>query len=592
LSGGKMKTKLIPLSPKEAEEEFNKIYEAQDEEKLKEFLNNLCFDKPTQEYEGDIEGNSKIIAGLMKAKDLWVGGYVHFNQSKAEREYSEIFDYLYTTCGKFNERGNFLGFDNMKLHYEFSKIIISKYDTFTFADTSQIFIYRDGIYEDGEKEIKKFIQRVLGEYAKINSINETLEHVRRQTYKQRELIEEEKEKICLINGILDLKEMKVISHTPKMIFFNKINASYDKNSDCPKIKKFLLEIVGEEDVPILQEISGYCLIKLYFIHKAILFVGIGANGKSTFINLIKEFLGLKNCVSIPLQHLEEDKFALANLHGKLANLFADLPSRALRNTSIFKMLVGEDLIPAEKKFKDKFFFTNYSKQLFSCNQIPKSPEDSDAFFRRWLIVNFPNQFVNSKADKGLLKKLTTPEELSGFLNFAIEGLKRLLERQDFSNTPEIEKVRDTYIRMSDSVAAFIMDCIENSPDFFEEKKKLFTSYCDYCRENKCPIVSENTFYKEIPKQVRIEDYRPLLDMEGKKIRVSCWKGIKFINWEKPLDKVDPPDTIKEKKEFEEQLPLTQNTNLQRNVRDVKDVNSKNPIKDSSEEENKLSEVFK
>jgi len=438
----------------------------------------------------------------------------------------EIFEYLESTCSSLDDK-NKRTWDKPKLYFEFSKIIINEFNIFTFEDTNQIYIYNDGVYEDGEKKIKSFIQSVLNKISTIHSNNETCEHIRRQTYKKREFVEEEKNKICLLNGVLDLENLNIIPHNPEFIFFNKINAEYQPGEDCPQIKKFLSEIVNQEDVLILQEIAGYCLYKEYFIHKALMLVGSGANGKSTYINLLKEFLGQKNCVSIPLHHLEEDKFALANLHGKLANLFADLPSRALRNTSIFKMLVGQDLIPAEKKFKDKFFFTNYAKQLFSANQVPKSPEDSDAFFRRWMIINFPNQFVNSKADKGLIKKLTTKKELSGFLNFALEGLKRLLENQDFSNTESVLEIRDRYIRLSDSIGAFIMDCVEIHPEEFVKKKKVFLDYCDYCRSLNYPITSENTFYKEIPKQMRIEDYRPLLDVDGKKTRVHCWKGIKI-----------------------------------------------------------------
>lgn len=454
-----------------------------------------------------------------------------------KEEYMQIREELFEMCE--DDEGK-IDFD--KLHFEFSKILITKYTLFTFNDTDEIFVYSDGIYEFGDKKIMGFIQKVLGKYAKIHRINEILAHVRRQTYKKRADIQEEKNMICLENGVLNLTTLKIEKHSSSYIFFNKIPVHYVEKADCLVIKTFLSEIVASDDIPILQEIAGYTLYKNYFIHKAIMLVGGGANGKSTFINLLKTFLGQENCVSIPLHHLEEDKFALANLYGKFANLFADLPSRALKNTSIFKMLVGEDLIPAEKKFKDKFFFTNYAKQIFSANQVPQSPDDSDAFFRRWVILNFPNQFLNSKADKTLLSKLTTKEELSGFLNFAIAGLKRVIEQQDFSNTQSVDKIRETYVRLSDSVGAFVMDCVEISPDDYQEKKKIFTAYADYCREKKYPIVSENTFYKELPKQIRLEDYRPSEKNESGE-RPRCWKGLKVIfNSKNTMDEVDKVDS--------------------------------------------------
>ena len=143
----------------------------------------------------------------------------------------------------------------------------------------------------------------------------------------------------------------------------------------------------------LQEIIGYCLYKGYPIQKAIMLVGSGSNGKSVFIQLLQHFLGVYHCASNSLQKLAVNRFSLSSLHGKLANLFADLSSSSLSDTSIFKMLTGGDLIQAEKKFKDEFSFTNYAKLIFSANAIPKSPDDSDAFFRRWIIIVFPFKFT-------------------------------------------------------------------------------------------------------------------------------------------------------------------------------------------------------
>lgn len=435
-----------------------------------------------------------------------------------------------------NSKGK-IDFD--KLVYEFSKIILEQSHIFTFNDTDEIMMYDDnGTYRVGEKKILSYVQKVLVHNAKNHRINEILGHIKRQTYKSRDDAEENPHKICLNNGVLNLKTLKIEKHNPKLIFYSKIPVTYDKNAKCPKINKFLNQIVNSDDITNLQEIAGYVLYKKYFIHKAIMFVGGGANGKSTFINLIKEFIGKENCVSIPLQHLEEDKFALANLYGKLSNLFADLPSRALRNTSIFKMLVGEDLIPAEKKFKDKFFFTNFAKQIFSANQVPISPDDTDAFFRRWVIIIFPNQFVKDKADKRLLSKLTTPEELSGFFNFALTGLKRLIKNQDFSNTASIEQIRELYLRLSDSVQAFVMDKIDIAPESYEVKRELYTAYTDYCRLNKYVIVSENVFHKNLQKLIRIEDYRPLINGA----RVTCWRGIKLKIMENTPDIIDNAKT--------------------------------------------------
>lgn len=431
-----------------------------------------------------------------------------------------------------------------KTLHNLANYFIENNHVLTFNDTDEIYIYNEGVYSArGEKVIANFSQKVLDDASKNNHINEVLGHIKRLTYVKRDQTVEPKNKICLKNGILNLETLQIESHNPETFFFNKIPVDYNSTADCPQIKKFLSEIVRNEDVSLLQEFAGYCLYKEHFIHKAFMLVGGGANGKSTFITLLKSFLGQENVSAVPLQKLETNRFSISSLFGKLANLFADLPDKSLTGTSMFKMLVGQDLIPAEKKFKDEFSFENYAKFIFSANQIPKSPEDTDAFFRRWIIINFPNQFL-ANADKKLIKKLTTPIELSGFLNYAIEGLKKLIEHGDFSNTKSLDKVRDQYIRMSDSVQAFVIDHVKTRPDEHVEKKKLYTAYADYCRHMKYPIVSEATFHKELAKKIRVEDFRPRINIDGREERPTCWKGI-FVDFKQigSPHRLDQPDQV-------------------------------------------------
>lgn len=466
--------------------------------------------------------------------------------------------------------------------YNLAAYFLKEYRIITFSDTDEIFIYNDGVYiGGGDKKISSEAQKLLGDLSNTNIINELLGHIKRSTYTKRESVVEPKNRICLKNEILNHETLDIEPHSPEFFFFNKLPVSYDKNADCPKIRKFLREVVPEDSIPVLQEMAGYCLYKEYPIHKALMLVGTGYNGKSTYINLLKVFLGQENCSAEPLHQLETNRFAVASLFGKLANLFADLPARALQETSFFKMLTGQDLIPAEQKFRNRFSFLNYAKQIYSCNQIPRSPDDTDAFFRRWVIINFPNQFKGKADDKQLIKKLTTDEELSGFLNFAIEGLRRLLEHEDFSNTKTVDEIREEYIRKSDSVHAFVMDCVMMNSESHTEKKQLYTEYADYCRYKNYPTAADNTFHKELAKKVRVEDYRPLIDGH----RVQCWKGIKVdsskLKLEKSPDSIDRVDTTNEII-IENNVDRVDTENYVRDVNDVKakiHLNSKITLSD-------------
>jgi len=418
-------------------------------------------------------------------------------------------------------------------------------------------MYAKGIYTpDGKKKIIEQTQKLLEGMHSKRIISEAMHQIYGKTIIMEDRLPEAPlNLVCVDNGIYNIQTKELMPHNPDIIFIQKIPVKYLPMRDCPRIKKFLHEIVPAEDMPVLQEIAGYLLYRRYFIHKAFLLVGTGANGKSTYINLLKKFVGEGAYSDIPLQMLGANRFALAHLHGKLANFFADLSSKALTDTAFFKMTTGEDSVPAEQKFKEIFSLLNYAKMIFSCNQIPRTNDDSDAFFRRWIILNFPNQFKEKNANKKIIEELTTPDEISGFLNYAIEGLHRLLENEEFSNTANIEQVREAYIRQSDSVGAFVMDCIIIKPAQFEEKKELYTNYCEYCRNLKYPVVAENQFHKQLQQQVRVEDYRPKRDG----VRIQCWRGIQYEkNWEQVQNTPDMPDIPDQSKFKVNQKPICVN----------------------------------
>jgi P4 family phage/plasmid primase-like protien len=423
--------------------------------------------------------------------------------------------------------------DNRMGYYEIAQQLMNDYVFKTMDDNGEIYVYDNGIYSPkGEPIIMKFVEDVLGEEATNNSYNEIVGHIKRSTLMDRKRFDDlDKKYLCLNNGVFNIETKELKEYNPDFYFLNKIPVDYDKNKEINKIKQFLNQIIPEEDLKITQEYVGYLLYREIFLHKSLMLVGEGRNGKSTFINLIKRFLGTDNCTSIPLQTLEAQRFAVAELFGKMANLFADLPDKALKQTSMFKLLTGGDLVPAERKFKEPFKFVNYSKFIFSANRLPETPDETDAFFRRWLIITFPNQFEGITANKRILDEITTKEELSGLFNWALEGLNRLLKNQDFTDEQNIEQIREKYLRMSNSTAAFVMDKINISPEGYIPKKELYSTYTEYCRAMKYPVVSENVFHKKLQAEIRVEDYRPRIDG----IRVQTWRG---ISWS-----CDNPDQI-------------------------------------------------
>jgi len=439
--------------------------------------------------------------------------------------------------------------DNKSEGIEFiTEFLLEKYIFKTIGGTKkdEIYIYDKGVYlPTAEIVIKEEAELTLKELSRTSYINEIINKIARSTYIDVEKFIEPVNRLCLKNGVLNLDTFCLEEFSPDYIFLNKLPVNYVSGIDCPKIKKFIREVVIPRedwdnsnsditDIFTLQEFVGYFLYKKNPYNRAVMLYGPGENGKSTFINLIKRFLGEKNVSNVPIQKLETNTFATASLLGKLANLHSDLPKTALRETSKFKLLTGGDRIDAEKKFRDNFSFTPYAKMIFAANKLPETYDDTIAFWRRWLIFRFPNSFSEEDKDtnKKLIDELTTEEELSGFLNWALEGLKRLFSNNHFTKNKSTEDVREEYIRQSDSVGAFILDRIEEVPSNYVTKKDLFEIYVDYCREKGYDIEPENTFHRKFHTKVRVREIYPLIG--GK--QVKCWSGIRLKKMNKENNK--------------------------------------------------------
>ena len=320
------------------------------------------------------------------------------------------------------------------------------------------------------------------------------------------------DRINVANGILDVQTGELEQHDPSFLSPVQIPVSYDPAARCPLIEKFLSEVFPDDAVQVAHELAGYLLTPDNRLRTAVMLVGRGRNGKSVFLSLLTALLGHENVSNRSLQALEENTFATADLYGKLANVFADLDARALRGSSLFKSISGGDRISAERKHKPAFEFKPYARLLFSANQPPPTPDSTDAFFDRWLIVPFEQRFRGLREpgsgpteDPDLLSKLTTPEELSGFLNLALAALVQLRLESGFSRPDSVQQAARRFKADVDSVAGFVgEDCllrVTEGPKGEEvpsaPRKILYEAYNAYCDATGRRPVSRPKFYERL-----------------------------------------------------------------------------------------------
>lgn len=427
-----------------------------------------------------------------------------------------------------------------------AKDMVENIPVLTVIETNEVYVWDEGRYiggPAGENHVLSMLKPILGgrllEVSK-HQKNEFVAHLRLWNLRHHAIFNTDAHLLPLRNGVLDIntRELGRYYHNRHFFLFQ-IPVNYDANADCPRFKQFVSEIVYPADIPVIQEMFGWCLWRGGYesLKKAIMLVGDGDNGKSLLLSVLREFLGRKNVSATALASLSENRFASAGLRGKLVNIHPDLPDRALRETGQFKGLTGGDLMPFEIKHGGSGEFINDAKLIFAANKLPDARDDTDAFFGRFIIINFPYQFVSGRPeydenerparDKNqLLSELTTPGELSGIHNWALEGLARLRGQGRFSNDMSIQEMRDKYERLANPIKAFVSDCYEIGTKDSDciSKDDFYREYVAYCRDRNLLPERKEKLGRLLPQ------YYPGQVIAGRDMiggsRLTTWRGIK------------------------------------------------------------------
>ncbi|RLG10571.1 hypothetical protein DRN73_07460 [Candidatus Pacearchaeota archaeon] len=410
-------------------------------------------------------------------------------------------------------------------------------------NNNEVWVYMDGVYKkNGRSEIKELLRKTLTNFYNSFVYNRVIEKIEPDTFiETKDFFSINKvDELPVRNGILNVITGELKPFDSDKIFFNKIPVKYDPNAKCPKIDEFLKNVLrDEEDRKVFFEIAGFSLLKDYMFEKAIMFFGDGRNGKGKTLELLKRFVGVENCCSVPLVSLDPNKFHISELFGKMLNLAGDIGNSDLKDTSMFKSLTGRDLINAHRKFKNDIAFKNYAKFIFACNELPVVYDTSFGFWSRWILLEFPYTFLNkeeyeSAADKTNLKikderiidKITSDEELSGLLNEALKGLKRLLKNKRFSSTKGTEETKKMWMRKSNSFISFCYDHIEGDINSRITKKQLRKRYAEYCKKHKISPKSDYVIKRTLQDSFGVIDAYVNLGI-GQYDYV--WEGIKWKN---------------------------------------------------------------
>jgi P4 family phage/plasmid primase-like protien len=382
----------------------------------------------------------------------------------------------------------------------------------------ELYLYEDGVYVPGTRTYQEEGTAALGEAFITRRLNEGLSYIKNTLPSiSPETAMSTRGLLNVRNGLIDLATMELRQHTPELHTVIQLPTVYDPAADTSAIDEFLHLVMPADCVPVMEEMAGYCLTPSMQYEKALMLVGDGGNGKGTLIAVLTAMLGQQNVATVSFQDLSENRFASAQLYGKMANLHADIPNKILENSARFKELVSGDLIQAEEKHRPQFKFHNRAKLIFSANEPPTSRDNTEGFHRRMLIIPFPKKFT----DRALRARLFTQEALSGFLLRALQGLQRLQRNGDFTKSATVECALAAYREQSDTVFRFLAECCEFEEKALTGKQELYDAYRLMCAEWGNQAVNQANFNR------RLLILRPEIT-EYKKSSPRRWRGIKVL----------------------------------------------------------------
>lgn len=327
--------------------------------------------------------------------------------------------------------------------------------------------------------------------------------------------------VAFKNGLFDVIEGHMMDFTPEMVLTNRIEYDYVEGAYSELADKVLDKLaVGDEAVrALLEEIIGYCFYRRSELRKSFILIGDKANGKSTYLDMIKTLLGDENTSALDIQELG-DRFKTAEMVGKLANIGDDIGDEFIPNPSVFKKLVSGDRLNVEFKGQDPFDFNNYAKLLFSANAIPRIKDKSGAVLDRMIIVPFDATFSKDDPDYDpyIKYKLRDREVMEYLIVLGLAGLRRVLENHAFTSSKRVDKELAAYNEDNNPILMFFADMDVEAELYNQPVGSVYLAYDIFCRDNNFQPLGKIAFSRAVKRQFpNIDIVRMRID--GKQVKV-------------------------------------------------------------------------
>lgn len=379
-------------------------------------------------------------------------------------------------------------------------------------DNSGYFVYCGGYWHEVERQAFQAFLTAAAIAIGVKPIQaqhfETQDQLRKQfestAFRLAPQLPPDKILINFRNGTLEVEGERAKLRKPSPADFLKYQLpyAYDPGASCPRFFRYLERVLPDESArAVLAEYVGNAFAPSLNLQKVLVLKGEGSNGKSVFCDIVTALLGRDNVTCYTMASLTKREDYRARLANALLNYSSEGSLKL--DAEAFKTLAAGESIEARQLYGRPFIMEHYARLMFNCNVLPREVEQSEGFFRRFLIVPFNVKITDTEKDPQLAAKITATE-LPGVFNWILEGLRRLLKARRFTDCEAARLELEEYRRESSSVLSFLEDCGITPATNEQEKvtlQHLYGCYGAYCLDNGHRFkVNRKTFAKTLRSQ--------------------------------------------------------------------------------------------
>lgn len=404
-------------------------------------------------------------------------------------------------------------FDKDKfLHNKLGDYIVEACNIKRDSRSKELFYFNDrlGIYSNDESYIMGYMTKLcpqLKDYQK----QETVKYILNYLYDETVEFNTNPYSIVFKNGVLDISTNSFEDTTPTHLESIQINCNYTqpKPSHATVDEFFHTATNGDKDIEqLLYEAIGYSMLKTNELQLAFMLVGTGRNGKSTYLDLVKAVLGKGNYASVSFKDLQNN-FRASMLINKLASFAGDVSNQPIQDSELIKSIIAGEEVTMEQKYKNAITQEAYSTMFYACNTLPRTPDTTDGFYRRFCIIPFVADLTKvSKVDGMNFKRnLLAPDALDYVAYKAVQAITNVLNNtREFTEPQAVKDMKQAYRVDNSTILSWFKENFKNNKEVLAQKKltEAYLNYCNWCDDCNRTHMSRTTFEQRLLSDIGVE----------------------------------------------------------------------------------------